>query len=172
MLSKRREEQIYAYTSTLVTAGVPFPACLKCMFVPVKRLIPLILLSFLAISCADEEISPTVASQNVYVINCIEAVSQPSELVLYCADAGQILTNITWDSWGDDTATGTGQSITNTCMPSCAEGDFVTVDVDLTLYELVESEGRLVYSKVNMVYSEPINGVLEEIFELPITEFK
>lgn len=139
---------------------------------PVIRLIPLILLSFLAIGCADEEISPTRVSQDVYVINCIEAVSQPSELVLYCADAGQILTSISWSSWGDDTASGTGQSVTNTCMPNCAEGDFVTVDVDLTLYDLVESEGRLVYRKVNMVYSEPINGVLEEIFELPITEFK
>ena len=172
MLSKRREVQIYAYTSTPVTAGVPFPACLMCMFSPVKRLIPLILLSFLAIGCADEEISPTVASQDVYLINCLEAVKQPSELVLYCADAGQILTSITWDSWGDDTTTGSGQSVTNTCMPNCAEGDFVTVDVDLTLYDLIESDGRLVYSKVNMVYSEPINGVLEEIFELPVTEFK
>ena len=106
------------------------------------------------------------------MINCIETVSEPSELVLYCADAGQILTDITWDTWGDDTATGKGKSVTNTCDPNCAEGEFVTVDVALTLYDLVESEGKLVYSKVNMVYSEPVNGVLEEIFELPITEFK
>lgn len=106
------------------------------------------------------------------MINCIESVSQPNELVLYCADAGQILTEIAWDSWGQATARGAGKSVTNSCEPSCAEGNFVTVDVDITLSDLVESEGRLVYSKVNLLYSEPINGVLEEIFELPITEFK
>lgn len=172
MLSKRRERQIYAYTSPRVTAGVPFPACLECKLLFVKKLFSLFLLSFLLFGCADEEISPTNASQDVFVINCIETVSQPAELVLYCADAGQILTDITWDSWGDDSATGSGKSVTNTCEPTCAEGDFVTVDVAITLYDLVESEGRLVYSKVNMVYSEPVNGVLEEIFELPITEFK
>ncbi len=172
MLYKRREAQIYAYTSTRVTAGVPFAACLKCKLIPVKRIFSLILLSFLLLGCADEEISPTKASQEVFVINCIETVSQPAELVLYCADAGQILTDITWDSWGGDSATGQGKSVTNTCEPNCAEGEFVTVDVAITLYDLVESEGKLVYSKVNMVYSEPVNGVLEEIFELPIVEFK
>lgn len=172
MLSKRREDQIYARTSPGVTAGVPFPACLESKLSLVKKLFPLFLLSFLLFGCADEEISPTNAIQDVYAINCIESVIQPTELVLYCADAGQILTDITWGSWGDDTATGNGKSVTNTCEPTCAEGDFVTVDVAITLYDLVASEGKLVYSKVNMVYSEPVNGVLEEIFELPITEFK
>ena len=106
------------------------------------------------------------------MINCIEAVSQPAELVLYCADAGQILTEISWSSWGNDLAIGQGKSVTNICEPTCAEGDFVTVGVDLTLSDLTESEGRLVYTKVSMVYSEPVNGVLEEIFELPLTEFR
>jgi hypothetical protein len=138
----------------------------------VKPIITLFLLSFLLFGCADEEISPTVASSEVYVINCIEAVSQPAELVLYCADAGQILTEISWSSWGNDLAIGQGKSVTNICEPTCAEGDFVTVGVDLTLSDLTESEGRLVYTKVSMVYSEPVNGVLEEIFELPLTEFR
>lgn len=137
-----------------------------------KRIFTLFLLTFSLFACADEEILPSLAADEVFVINCIESVSQPTELVLYCADAGQILTEITWSSWGGETAVGQGKSVTNTCEPTCAEGDFVTVGVDLTLSDLVESEGRLIYSKVSMVYSEPVNGVLEEIFELPLTEFR
>lgn len=156
----------------MVTAGVPFSACLRSKLAPVKKLIPLILLGFLLIGCADEEISPAPSLSETYVINCIETVSQPSELVLYCADAGQILTDITWDAWGGQTAHGMGKSVTNTCEPNCAEGQFVTVDVDITLTNVVESEGKQIYSKVSMIYSEPVNGVLEETFELPTTEFR
>ena len=106
------------------------------------------------------------------MINCIEAVKEPNELVLYCADAGQILTGITWESWGGATARGVGSSLANTCQPNCAEGNFAAVAVDVTLSDLTENQGRLIYSKLNMIYSEPVNGVLEEIFELPVTEFK
>jgi hypothetical protein len=138
----------------------------------VKRLIAPILLTFSLIGCADEQIMPDTASSEVFVINCTEAVSEPTELVLYCADAGQILTEITWASWGGETALGKGISVANTCEPSCAEGDFATVGVDLTLSGLVERDARLVYSQVSMIYSQPVNGVLEEIFELPLTDFK
>lgn len=136
-----------------------------------KRISPLILLSFLLLGCADEEIALTSAAREVFVINCLETASQPQELVLYCADAGQILTEISWDSWGQESARGLGRSLTNTCQPSCAEGDSVAVAVEITLSGLVESESRLFYSKASMVYSEPVNGVLEEIFDLPTTGF-
>lgn len=153
-------------------SGGTFFACLGSKLSRVKQILPLFLLSFLLISCADEEIALNSTSQGTYVINCIEAVKEPNELVLYCADAGQILTGITWESWGGATARGVGRSLTNTCQPNCAEGDFAAVAVDVTLSDLTENQGRQIYSKLNMVYSQPVNGVLEEIFELPVTEFK
>jgi hypothetical protein len=138
----------------------------------VKPIITLFLLSFLLFGCADEEIRPAAASSEVFVINCIEAVSQPAELVLYCADAGQILTQVSWTSWGEATAKGIGNSISNTCDPSCAEGVFETVAVEVTLSDLVQSEGRLIYTKANLIYSQPVFGVLEETIDLPVQEFR
>jgi len=138
----------------------------------VKPVITLFLLSFLLFGCADEEITPAAAPSEVYVINCIEAVSQPAELVLYCADAGQILTEVSWSSWGEENAQGLGNSISNTCDPSCAEGEFETVAVEVTLSDLVQSEGKLIYTKANLIYSQPVFGVLEEIIDLPVQEFR
>lgn len=47
---------------------------------------------------------------------------RPSSLSWFCADAGESFTDITWSTWAEDGATGTGTLHWKTCQPSCATG--------------------------------------------------
>ncbi len=49
---------------------------------------------------------------------------RPNDLVLACADANAVITNITWSSWGSFDAFGTGTFRENQCVPDCAQGTF------------------------------------------------
>ena len=75
------------------------------------------------------------------VFNCAEYVSQPNELVLYCADAGQILQDIKWSSWTEEKAVGSATVTTNLCEPTCADGNTETtnVEVEMSLSQLAIS---------------------------------
>ena len=48
-------------------------------------------------------------------------------------DASYIITGITWSSWGPDTATGTGTSNIQGCVPNCAQGSETPVTTTITL---------------------------------------
>ncbi len=111
----------------------------------------------------------TQADTDIYVVNCATFEQKPVELVLYCADAGQILTEISWSSWTNEEAVGSGTSTTNDCEPNCAAGTDVVTKVDIKLLKPVESaEGRLVFSQIEMQYEIPQpSGVMDEILDLP-----
>jgi len=111
----------------------------------------------------------TQADTDIYVVNCATFEKKPVELVLYCADAGQILTEISWSSWTNEEAVGSGTSTTNDCEPNCAAGTDVVTKVDIKLLKPVESaEGRLVFSQIEMQYENPQpSGVMDEILDLP-----
>lgn len=98
---------------------------------------------------------------------------KPVELVLYCADAGQILNQITWSSWTSTEAKGSGISITNDCEPSCAEGSDVISKVEITLFKPVTSEsGKVVFSQIEMQYDKvQPSGVMDEVLDLPTDVF-
>jgi hypothetical protein len=93
--------------------------------------------------------------------------------VLYCADAGQILNQITWSSWTSTEAKGSGISIANDCEPSCAEGSDVTSKVELRLFKPITSEsGKIVFSQIEMQYDKvQPSGVMDEVLDLPTNVF-
>jgi hypothetical protein len=98
---------------------------------------------------------------------------KPVELVLYCADAGQILNQITWSSWTSTEAKGSGISIANDCEPSCAEGNDVISLVEIKLTKPMTSEsGKRVFSNIEIQYDKvQPSGVMDEVLDLPIDVF-
>lgn len=50
------------------------------------------------------------------------AESHPSELVLACADAGDILIGMHWHGWGNGRAYADGYEQVKLCVPNCASG--------------------------------------------------
>ncbi len=57
--------------------------------------------------------------------------AKPTEIVLTPADAGDMLVDITWDSWAQQRATGKAVRVTKDCAPDCATGGTTRRDVTL-----------------------------------------
>ena len=131
----------------------------------------IVILTFGALSGCVQANPPVIVQTDtsLYVVNCVTFEQKPVELVLYCADAGQILTEISWSSWTSQEAIGTGTSTTNDCEPNCAAGTDVVTKVDIKLINPVTSEeGRQVFSQIEMQYENPQpSGVMDEILDLP-----
>ena len=99
-----------------------------------KRLLPLLTLSLMISGCNQAApVAQSSENTDIYVVNCVTFEEKPVELVLYCADAGQILNEITWSSWTPTEAIGAGTSTANDCEPSCAEGKDVISAVEIKL---------------------------------------
>ena len=112
-------------------------------------------------------------NSDIYVVNCVTFEEKPVELVLYCADAGQILNEITWSSWTPTEAIGAGTSTANDCEPSCAEGKDVISAVQIKLTKPITSEsGKRVFSNIEIQYDKvQPSGVMDEVLDLPTDVF-
>jgi hypothetical protein len=136
-----------------------------------KKLILVIVAIGTLSGCSQSSPNPVSQAENddIYVVNCVTFEQKPVELVLYCADAGQILSEITWSNWTGQEALGKGISTTNDCEPNCAAGTDVVTNVDIKLIKPVTSEeGRRVFSQIEMQYENPQpSGVMDEILDLP-----
>ena len=86
--------------------------------------------------------------QATRVISSAGTQSQPSTSSLATPNGGSVhrpsmmemggnhdekITAITWSSWGASSAQGVGSETTNTCVPNCAQGSPITIQVSLTL---------------------------------------
>ncbi|MEV7972885.1 hypothetical protein [Cellulomonas sp. NPDC089187] len=66
-------------------------------------------------------VQPANPDGSTFVISCDgAAVIQPPGFVLTCADAGAHLTDLVWEEWGPDAASGEGVLHVRRCDPTCA----------------------------------------------------
>jgi hypothetical protein len=138
------------------------------------RLLSLLTLSLVISGCNQTApVAQSSENSDIYVVNCVTFEEKPVELVLYCADAGQILNEISWSSWTPNEATGMGTSTANDCEPSCAEGKDVISAVEIKLTKPVTSEsGKRVFSNIEIQYDKvQPSGVMDEVLELPTDVF-
>ena len=90
-----------------------------------------------------------------WTYNCEIPVQRPEQIMLTCADGGMIVTNIKWQEWETNGATGSGIYSQNMCEPSCAEGKRVDTPVRVKLSELFEYKGRNVLRTLDI---EAVSG--------------
>ena len=138
------------------------------------RLLSLLTLSLVISGCNQTApVAQSSENSDIYVVNCVTFEEKPVELVLYCADAGQILNEISWSSWTPNEAIGIGTSTANDCEPSCAEGKDVISAVEIKLTKPVTSEsGKRVFSNIEIQYDKvQPSGVMDEVLELPTDVF-
>ena len=88
------------------------------------------------------------------IVNCAgKIVTKPKQITITCADAGIALTKITWNSWSDNAATGTGTLTWNTCLPkTCAAGIVQRYKVGITLGGLASGPNANVFSQVALTF--------------------
>jgi len=88
--------------------------------------------------------------EGIWTYDCEFPVQRPEQIMLTCADGGMIVTDIKWQSWGANGATGTGTYSQNMCDPSCAEGKRVDTPVRIKLSDLFEYKGRNVLRSLDI----------------------
>jgi hypothetical protein len=127
-----------------------------------------ILLSAVATGCAaaparatdtaltQRSLTPPVSLQTV-VVNCLfKQQTRPSDFILTCADAGDVLADLHWVSWAPTAAFATGTEQINDCTPNCAAGKFIDYPVLVNLWRpepLPGHPGTLYFSRVTRVYT-------------------
>jgi hypothetical protein len=92
---------------------------------------------------------PVDAAIEVYG-DCTRPSVEPAEIVLTCADHGEVLRGLHWTSWTASSASALGTLDYNDCEPNCADGhrhDVPGTAVTLTV-PVRGAGGQLVWSEV------------------------
>ena len=85
-----------------------------------------------------------------WTFDCEFPVQRPEIIMLTCADGGMIVSDIKWETWSSNGATGKGIYSQNMCDPNCAEGTRMDVPVGIKLNELIEYKGRNVLKALDI----------------------
>jgi hypothetical protein len=92
----------------------------------------------------------------VVLVNCQHrAVILPHSFILTCADANDLLTNLSWVSWRD-VAFGSGTERVNSCTPNCAAGHFHSYPALITVWRpraRGHGTGQLKFTRLTEVYT-------------------
>jgi hypothetical protein len=80
-------------------------------------------------------------------------ITEPSDVVLSCADGGFEIQNIRWTGWGESFAAGIGTGRVNDCTPNCANGHFHDYPMLLAVTGKQRCpNGRPAYAKVTYAF--------------------
>ena len=139
---------------------------MKRVAVPIAVLIA-VLLSVVATGCASAptraadtaltQHSAPIFSKQTVVVNCsFKQQTRPSDFILTCADAGDVLAHLHWVSWGSTAAFATGIEQINDCTPNCAAGKFINYPVLVNLWRpepLRGHPGTSYFTRATRVYT-------------------
>ena len=89
-------------------------------------------------------------SSQVLTWDCEYPEYKPSTIMIFCGDGGAYVDKITWNTWGQDGAQGTGQYFKNLCEPNCAEGTIVHARVAIRLSDLTPRKGKFYLRTLDM----------------------
>ena len=101
------------------------------------------------------EITTEVAA--TAIVDCVHVtgLEGPEMISTACADNNYYVDDLAWENWGADTATATGTAWINNCDPLCADGEFETFPVRLTLDSREEcGYNARIYSRMALEYPE------------------
>jgi len=139
---------------------------MKRVAVPIAVLIA-VLLSVVATGCASaptratdtaltQHSAPIFSKQTVVVDCSFKQQTRPSDFILTCADAGDVLAHLHWVSWGSTAAFATGIEQINNCTPNCAAGKFISYPVLVNLWRsepLPGHRGTFYFTRASRVYT-------------------
>ena len=84
--------------------------------------------------------------------DCTHPSVEPAEIVLTCADNGEVLIGLHWTTWTATSASAVGTFVYNDCTPDCATGQHHSVPgTTVTLSVPVQGAGgNLVWSEIQL----------------------
>jgi hypothetical protein len=78
--------------------------------------------------------------------------TEPSSIVLTCADDGVRIEGLTWADWTATAAEGHGTLWENQCVPNCAAGKFAKYPVAVTLFAVLPSSKGPWFSRLTLTW--------------------
>lgn len=103
------------------------------------------------------------AASRVRVNDCGELAKKPADLVLACADANTMLTEMKWTGWSNKRAVGKGVYEANDCKPTCVEGTFRSYPAKITLTAPKTQSGARVFTKATISFTKAKPGKSKRI---------
>jgi hypothetical protein len=95
--------------------------------------------------------SPVAIEQNqACAYNCEVPMQLPESITLTCADGGILVTDIEWNAWTINGASGSGTYSENICEPNCADGRRINVAVIVRLSEPFQYKGRNIFQTLEI----------------------
>ena len=85
---------------------------------------------------------PAVKATEVLTWDCEYPEYQPKTIMIYCGDGGAYVDKISWTTWNQKGAVGTGLYYKNLCEPDCADGTIVHAPVNVYLSDLTPRKGK------------------------------
>ena len=93
---------------------------------------------------------PALKPFEVLTWDCEFPAYKPETIMIYCGDGGAYISKISWKTWGQDGATGTGEYYKNLCDPDCADGEIVHAPVSVSLGDLTLRKGKFYLRTMDM----------------------
>lgn len=94
------------------------------------------------------------AAPRTYVNNCGTVEYKPTDLVLTCADANTMLTELTWAGWSNGRAKGAGTFEVNDCQPTCVAGTTREYPVRVLLSKVKVQGGERLLTKATLTFAK------------------
>jgi hypothetical protein len=88
------------------------------------------------------------------VADCKKPSEEPKSITIACGDGNFVITDITWDSWGDEEAGGTGTAEVNPCEPNCAESKMANYIAGVTVSDIGDCDGEPSYRKIEVDFQD------------------
>ena len=93
---------------------------------------------------------PEIKPSQVLTWDCEYPEYKPKSIMIFCGDGGAYIDKITWTTWNQDGAQGTGEYFKNLCDPDCADGKIVHAPVNVRLSELTPRKGKYYLRTLDM----------------------
>ena len=139
---------------------------------PRKKLVIVVIGLLLLSGCGSaSKNSKASSADGVYYSGCGYGYSQkPSSITLTCADGGMYVDGITYTSWTDSSAEGSGFFYMNDCDPDCASGNMIKTPVTISLGKpRQDSQGKMIFAELVMNSEKELyNGANTAIFDIGV----
>jgi hypothetical protein len=114
----------------------------------------LITIGIAAVAALGFSAAADAGSKPLLIANCLKPKFEPKSVIIACGDASLGATGITWSSWTQKSAVGTGTGQINDCTPDCVHGHTKMAPMQLSLSKPKKCpNGRRLFTKLRYTWT-------------------
>ena len=93
-------------------------------------------------------------SKPLLIANCLKPRFEPRNVTIACGDGSLLATGVSWSSWTQKSAVGTGTGDINDCNPDCVDGTRHSAPIELQLTKPRKcSNGRRLFTRLRYTWT-------------------